>query len=252
MAGVPHIWLAALMPRLMTLLDKVAGAHPILLAALAGFFCALIFACIPVGPINLTILNEGAQRGFVWAFCIGAGAAVMDAIYCAISFTGLSQFFDHGFVQAFMQVMGFVFLFFLGCKFLLAKSVKVPTKLDAASEKLGARIEERIQPHSAFATGFIRVLANLGVLVAWVVLSANMMAQNLVDGDVIPRAACVVGVFCGTSLWFLILSYGVSRGHGKFGERTLLRFQHISGICLIATALGEAVNIAWHLAKHRI
>ena len=81
----------------------MADSHPLLLAALAGFVCALVFASIPVGPINLTILNEGAQRGFRWAIFIGLGAAVMDAIYCAISFTGLSGFFDHGIVKASMQ-----------------------------------------------------------------------------------------------------------------------------------------------------
>ena len=42
----------------------MAETHPVILAALAGFLCALLFASIPVGPINLTILNEGAQRGF--------------------------------------------------------------------------------------------------------------------------------------------------------------------------------------------
>jgi threonine/homoserine/homoserine lactone efflux protein len=230
----------------------MAGIHPILLAVLAGFVCALVFASIPVGPINLTILNEGAQRGFLWALFIGLGAAVMDAVYCGISFTGLSQFFDHGFIKAFMQVMSFVFLLFLGSKFLLAQSVKVHTKLDSASEKLEARIEKKIHPHSAFATGFVRVMANLGVLVAWVVLAANLMSHDLVSDTALARAACVAGVFCGTSTWFFILSYGVSRGHGKFGENTLLRLQHISGLCLITTAVLEGMQIAWHLAKHRI
>ena len=230
----------------------MADTHPLVLAALAGFVCALVFASIPVGPINLTILNEGAQRGFAWAIFIGLGAAVMDTIYCAISFTGLSQFFDHGFVKAFMQVMSFVFLLFLGSKFLLAQTVKVPTKLDTASEKLEARIEQKIHPHSAFATGFVRVLANLGVLVAWVVLSANLMAHDLVDDALAARAACVAGVFTGTSMWFFILSYGVSRGHGKFGEKTLLRLQHVSGLCLITTAVFEGAKIAWDLAKHKL
>jgi len=230
----------------------MAETHPILLALIAGFVCALMFASIPVGPINLTILNDGAQRGFSWAFFIGLGAAVMDAIYCAISFTGLSQFFDHGFVKAFMQVMSFVFLLFLGFKFLLAETVKVHSKLDTAAEKLEARIELKIHPHSAFATGFVRVLANLGVLVAWVVLAANLMSHDLVDEAWLPRVACVAGVFTGTMVWFLILSYGVSRGHGKFGEKTLLRLQHVSGLCLISTAVIEGVKIAWDLARHRL
>jgi threonine/homoserine/homoserine lactone efflux protein len=225
----------------------MAQVHPVILAAVAGFLCALIFASIPVGPINLTILNEGAQRGFPWAVFIGLGAAVMDAIYCAISFTGMSQFLDHGFAKAFMQVMSFVFLLFLGFKFLLAQSVKVPTKLDSASEKLEARLGQKIHPHSAFATGFVRVLANLGVLVAWVVLSANLMSHDFVANGLVARAACVAGVFSGTTLWFVILSYGVSRGRGKFGEKTLLRLQHVSGLCLISTAFFEGANIAWHL-----
>lgn len=244
--------LAAVVPQAMALLAKAAEAHPILVAALAGFICALVFASIPVGPINLTILNEGAQRGFLWALCIGLGASTMDAIYCAISFTGVSQFLDHGFVKAIMQVMSFVFLLFLGFKFLLASTVHVPTKLDSASEKLEARIEQKIHPHSAFATGFVRVLANLGVLVAWVVLSANLMTYDIVDEALSARAACVAGVLAGTSVWFMILSYGVSRGHGKFGEQTLLRLQHISGLCLITTALFEGAQIAWHLAHHRL
>ena len=230
----------------------MADSHPLLLAALAGFVCALVFASIPVGPINLTILNEGAQRGFRWAIFIGLGAAVMDAIYCAISFTGLSGFFDHGIVKALMQVMGFVFLLFLGFKFLLAQTVKVPMKLDSASEKFEARLEQKIHPHSAFATGFIRVFANFGVLIAWVVLAANLMAHDWVDEALAARASCVGGVFTGTVLWFFILSYGVSRGHGKFGEKTLLRLQHVSGLCLIATAFFEGVKIALDLARYKI
>jgi threonine/homoserine/homoserine lactone efflux protein len=230
----------------------MSETHPIILAALAGLVCALIFASIPVGPINLTILNEGAQRGFKWAVLIGLGASVMDSIYCAISFTGLSQFLEIRIVKAAMQLTSFVFLLFLGFKFLLAQTVKVPTKLDAASEKIEARLEQKLHPHSAFMTGFVRVLANLGVLVAWVVLSANLMSHDWVDDSFNAKVACIGGVFSGTVLWFFILSYGVSRGQGKFSEKTLLRLQHISGLCLIAAGLFDGANIAWHLARHKI
>jgi threonine/homoserine/homoserine lactone efflux protein len=92
-----------------------------LLAALTGFVCALLFSSIPVGPINLTILNEGARRGFRWALLIGLGAATMDVIYCAIAFTGFSSFFDHGIVKASMQVFSFVFCCFSASNFCSAK-----------------------------------------------------------------------------------------------------------------------------------
>ena len=252
MADAHPILLVAIEPRALALLAQVAGSHPILLAGLAGFFCALLFACIPVGPINLTILNEGAQRGFVWAFCIGFGAAIMDTTYCAISFTGLSQFFDHGFVQAFMQVMGFVFLLFLGCKFLLAQSVKVPTKLDSASEKLGARIAQKIHPHSAFATGFVRVMGNPGVFLFWIFLAALFRAHDWVEPSVAGTFWCVTGVAGGTSLWFCGLSYFVSRGTGKLTEHTLLRTEQFSGICLLLMAVGQGAHIVWQMVQHEL
>jgi threonine/homoserine/homoserine lactone efflux protein len=229
----------------------MADTHPILLAALTGFFFSLAFSSIPFGPINLTILNEGAQRGFRWALLIGLGAATMETIYCTISFTGFSSIFDHGKVQAFMQVFSFAFILFLGFKFLLAKSVHVATKLDVTSEKFETRIEQKFHPHSAFMNGFVRVLGNLGVLMFWIVLAANLMTRNLVDADSFAaKAACVGSVALGTSTWFTILSFGVSRGHRRMGEKTLLRLQRLSGICLIIFGLIQGTNIAWQLAKH--
>ncbi|MEY4918364.1 MAG: hypothetical protein RL616_2277, partial [Verrucomicrobiota bacterium] len=122
----------------------------------------------------------------------------------------------------------------------------------AASEKLEAKLEQKIHPHSAFATGFLRVAANLGVLVAWVVLSAALMAQDWVGETVPAKAACISGVFAGYVLWYLFISFAVSKGHGKFSEKTLLRLQHFSGLCLIATALFQGAQIAWHLARHKL
>ena len=221
-------------------------------AAVTGFGFALLFSSIPVGPINLTILNEGARRGFKWALLIGLGASAMEVIYCSIAFTGLSSFFDSRVVKASMEVFTFVFLLFLGSKFLTAQTLKVPTKLGVASEKIEARLGEKLHPHSAFMTGFVRVMGNLGVLLTWIVLAANFMAHDWVEDALAAKIACVSGVALGTNAWFCILSFGLSRGRGQFSERTLLRFQHISGICLIAVGFFDGGHIVWQLARHKI
>src|SRR5262252_3791583 len=108
--------------------------HPILLATITGFLSGLLLS-IPVGPINLTILNEGARRGFFWAFMIGLGATAMEVIYCFIAFTGFSTFFSKGYISAAMELFSFVFMLFLGVKFLMAKSVSQP------AVHLGARAD---------------------------------------------------------------------------------------------------------------
>src|SRR5438876_9469830 len=145
------------------------GEHPILLAALTGFLSGLLLS-IPVGPVNLTIMNEGARRGFLWAFLIGMGATAMEVIYCFIAFTGFASFFSRGYVKAAMELFSFVFMLFLGVKFLLAKSVAAPTHITAATDQIEARLEEKFHPHSAFMTGLVRVMGNPGVLLFWSIL----------------------------------------------------------------------------------
>src|SRR5947199_1522683 len=102
---------------------------PILLAALTGFVSGLLLS-IPVGPVNLTILNEGARRGFKWAALIGLGATLMEVLYCAVAFTSFASFFSKGYVEAAMQVFSFAFMLFLGVKFVMAKSVPVMDRFE--------------------------------------------------------------------------------------------------------------------------
>jgi len=224
---------------------------PIPLAAFVGFVFSLMMSVVP-GPINLTILNEGAQRGFKWALLVGFGASVMEAIYCTIAFTGFSSFFDHGPVKATMEVFTFVFLLFLGLKFLSAKNVGPVTKLGTASEKIEARLEQKLHPHSAFATGFVRVMGNLGVLLFWIVLSAHFMAHDWVSDELQAKIACVIGVTIGFNTWFIGLSFAISRGYGRFSEKTLLKMEHFSGFCLIAAGLFDGIHIVWQLAHHKL
>jgi hypothetical protein len=152
----------------------------------------------------------------------------------------------------------FVFLLLLGSKFLVAKTVSQPSRLNTASEKLEARLEKKIHPNSPFVTGFVRVMGNLGVLLTYIVIGAYLMtnkalwtSQDWVENSFIAKAACVGGVLLGTNVWFLGLSFCVSRGQGRFSEKTLLHLQQFSGICLIFAAMFDGAHIIWKLAQHR-
>jgi threonine/homoserine/homoserine lactone efflux protein len=223
---------------------------PILIAGLTGFLSGLALS-IPVGPINLTIMNEGARRGFKWALFIGLGAALMEVVYCAIAFTGFAALFDNRFIKAAMELFSFVFMLFLGVKFLLAKTVSAPLDMGKTAGKIEGRIEEKFHPHSAFMTGFVRVMGNPGVLLFWVILAANFISRDWVEPTLRSKLACVTGVGLGTGLWFVGLSWLMSLGHGRMSEKTLLRMEKGSGIGLIVFALIHGGNIALHLARHK-
>src|SRR5215472_1857764 len=217
---------------------------PMLLAGLTGFLSALALS-IPVGPVNLTIINEGARRGFFWALLIGLGATVMEVIYCFIAFTGFASIFDQGYIKVGMQLFSFVFILLIAVRFLTAKSIDSPVRLGAAAERIQARFGERYHPHSAFMTGLVQVMGNLGVLVFWVFLATSFIFHGWVKPDSPGKLSCVAGVALGTGFWFLVLAWIVSLGHGKFSQGTLLRIEHLSGVGLLIVALIHGGRIMW-------
>ena len=64
------------------------------------------------------------------------------------------------------------------------------------------------------------------------------------------RGACWAGVAFGCFSWFTLLSYLVSRGHGKFSTGTLLRMSQISGASLLVMAIVIGVRLIKLLARH--
>jgi threonine/homoserine/homoserine lactone efflux protein len=223
---------------------------PIFLAVITGFGFGLVLS-MPVGPVNLTIINEGARRGFKYAVLVGLGAATMDATYCALAFAGFSSFFGIRIVKTSMEVFTFAFMLFLGVKFLSAKTT-APIQLGEAASRIEKRIDEKFHPHSAFMTGLVRVLGNLGVLLLWIVLTANFMSRDWVEDTLPGKLACIAGVAVGANLWFFAVSYLSSRGQRRLSERTLLRMEQLSGIILLALGLAQGAHIAWQLARHKI
>jgi threonine/homoserine/homoserine lactone efflux protein len=143
-----------------------------------------------------------------------------------------------------MELLSFLFLLFLSWKYFSAKSI--PSHVHSADV-----IEQKIHPHTAFGVGFVRVLGNPSVLLLWVTLTATFLAHNWVDKTLDDRVGCVLGVAAGATLWFLLLSWAVSKGHGRFSRRTLLRMEHISGAILLLAALWIGWQIIGKLGELR-
>lgn len=201
----------------------------------AGFLVS-----IPVGPINLTIINEGARRGFRWALLIGIGSVLMESIYCAMALAGFSAFLEVPVIRSVMELLSFLFLLFLAWKYLRAKTIP-------DHDRRADAIEKKLHPRSAFGVGFIRVLGNPSVLLLWATLSATFLSHNWVDQTLDDRVSCVLGVAVGALLWFLLLAYGVSRGHGRISPQVLLRMEHVSGAILLLAAFWFGGRIIWQL-----
>jgi threonine/homoserine/homoserine lactone efflux protein len=217
---------------------------PSIIAVFTGFLSGFLLS-VPVGPVNVTIINEGARRGLFWGLLIGFGAVAMEVLYCTLAFTGFGKFFTGPKMKAVMELTSFVFMLYLGIRFLRVRSVKMPGPREQ-------KLNDKLHPHSAFAIGFVRVMANPGVFLGWVVLAANFISRGWVEPTWPGKFSCVAGVAGGTGVWFSGLSYVISRGTGKFTEKTLLRMEHVSGVFMLGLALFQGAHMLWQMHTHQI
>ncbi len=215
----------------------------LLLASFTGLVSGFLI-CIPVGPINITIINEGAKRGFLWACLIGFGAMAMDLLYCSLAFVGSSSLFASKTFRAVMELLSFLLMIWLGYKYLIARDLPETTPTMEV-------VEHKFHPHTAFMIGFVRVLGNPAVLLFWITLSATFISHEWIADALVSKLACVGGISVGGLTWFTLLSYLVSRGHGKFSRNTLVRMSHISGGSLLIVAFFIGMRLVRMLAAHK-
>ncbi len=216
-------------------------SYPLLEAFLTGLISGFLVS-IPVGPVNVTIIHEGAERGFRWAVFIGAGSVLMEAIYCALGFAGFSELFTTNVARAILQLASFALMTYLGFKHLFAKEIKT-------TSRSAERIEERLHPHTAFMTGFVRTLGNPGVLLLWVALSATFLSHAWVDPNWTSKSICIGGVAVGGLVWFTLLSYVVSIAHRHLSDKALLNMSRSAGGMLLVAALALGYKLALLLAQ---
>ncbi len=215
--------------------------HPLIEAAATGVVAGVLVSILP-GPINISVIHEGASRGFLRALMIGLGAVAMETVYCAVGFASISSLFQSRLMHAAIELISFILVLFLGLKYLIAPKL-------AKTSHSADKIEHRLHPHTAFMIGFVRVLGNPSVLFVWITLSATFTAHGWVDPNWTSKSLCIGGVSVGAALWFAVLSYSVSLGHQKLTDRVLLRLSHLCGMLLLIMALIIGVRLVKVLAQ---
>ena len=143
-----------------------------------------------------------------------------------------------------MELLSFIFLLYLGVRFIVARHIPTPTRMQLS-------IEQRLHPHSAFMIGFIRTLGNPGVLLGWVILAGTFLSRDWVEPTWSSKGSCIAGVACGTGLWFVSLSWFSARRYSRLNETSLLKMEHVSGFLLLGLASAHGIYIIWQLYKAR-
>jgi threonine/homoserine/homoserine lactone efflux protein len=86
-----------------------------IIALLIGLITGFLI-CIPVGPINVWVVNTLIKHDFKSAFAIAIGGSLMDFVYFMVILSGLSLFHFSPKTILILKIVGVVFLLAFGLK----------------------------------------------------------------------------------------------------------------------------------------
>lgn len=214
------------------MLTAILGLFPF---TLRGFALGLAIAA-PVGPIGVLCIRRTLADGRLTGFVTGLGAATADAFYGAVAAfgVGLVPLLLSG-ARLWIHLLGAVFIAWLGVRTMLAKPT-LPIKPGAASGE-GAPAEARHgwRLASAWLTTLGLTLTNPTTILSFAAVFAGIGLAS-VGAPVAIASATVVGVFLGSALWWLILSFGVSLARSRLTAGAMRWVNRISGVTLLGFA----------------
>ena len=190
-----------------------------------GFILGFSVAA-PVGPIGILCINRTINKNFVAGFVSGLGAATADLIYGLIAGMGFSIVSNFLIGQEiWIRLMGAGFLVWIGIKTIIKKDREI--EFDPAVVKGFLK--------DYFST-FILTATNPMTILFFIAVFGSLGLSNS-TGQLSPVMLLVLGVFAGSSAWWLFLCGLTSRLKTRIAKKRLKMIDLISGGLILFFAL---------------
>lgn len=175
-----------------------------------------IVIALPVGPVGVLCVRRTLFEGPVFGLVSGLGAGTADTIFGIVAGFGLTFVRDWllGY-QDWFGAAGGIFLLAVGIKALRHAQAADPEPLDGEA-LLGA-----------YASTFALTITNPITILAFAAIFAKVGVSE--HAGLINTAILVAGVFAGSLLWWLGLSFGIAWLRRAAGGFRLAWLNRVSG-----------------------
>ncbi|MES0360716.1 MAG: LysE family translocator [Anaerolineales bacterium] len=190
----------------------------------------------PVGPIGILCIRRTLAEGRLAGFISGLGAATADAMYGAIAAFGLTFISIFLINQSFwLRLFGGSFLIYLGIKTFLTVPSK-ETGLDPQSSKDANLI-------SYYVSTLFLTLTNPLTIISFAAIFAGFGIVTNQSHDNLTASSMVLGIFLGSSIWWLSLSFLTGLFRKTVNHKTMIWINRISGTIIVSFGLLALISI---------
>ena len=181
-----------------------------------GFLVAL-----QLGPMSRFLVRSTLRGGWTVGLSIGAGIALVDALYAACGAAGAASLLAIEPLRTSLSLLGAIVLLALG-----ARSLR-----DAFRVRLGAEtVDEVASPRRAFATSVAATASNPATIASWAAIFAAASSAGAGNAPMV----LVTGVGIGSLCWVSLLATGTAAARRAVGDRAVRIADGVAGAGLIA------------------
>ena len=183
-----------------------------------GLLAGLAIAA-PVGPVNVLCISRTLRKGWKAGLASGLGAATADALYGAIAGFSINFIIQLLIREEFwIRLIGGSFLIVVGVLYYFKRAGSLEAQ-DAGSAQ-----------QSDFVSTLLLNLTNPTTVLSFLAVLAALRASQ-------PRSwwldwLLVLGIFCGSLLWWIVLITIVNRFRSRFDDRTMLWMNRLAGLAI--------------------
>lgn len=193
---------------------------------IVGFSIAM-----PVGPIGLLCIRNTLTIGFIGGVLSGLGAAAADALFGGLAGLGVSA------ITAFLEKYNFL-VHTIGAIVLIVLGIHIMKHATPKSQKEPhLPIARKALRYAFFSTFFLTLVNPLTILsyaAMYVAIATDITPVASLNGSLLMA----LGVFVGSTLWWLILSSITTYIKHRLDTRSMIRINKLSGGFLLLLGVG--------------
>lgn len=200
------------------------------LLLLKGSLIGLSIA-MPMGPVGMLCLRYSLLRGKSFGIASGLGVALADGIcgaLAAVGLTAITTFIADN--QTWLQLIGSFVLFYFGFATFFAKK-REEGKDVIESGRL-----------SVFTFMFLLTLTNPITILSFCGIYAAFGLECMQD-DFLAITALSTGIFAGSTLWWIVLSFGSGYVGGKINQSGVGFINKIIGAFIMLISIISLANV---------
>ena len=201
--------------------------HAIAVGFGLGFFVAL-----QLGPMSLFLVRSTLRRGWSVGLAVGAGIALVDALYAAAGAAGAAPLLAIDPVRLTLGLIGAAVLVALGAR----------TLYSAFRVRHGGEVHAEVAtPRRAFLTALAGTASNPATIASWAAIFAAASVAGAADSSG-GYVLLVAGVGLGSLAWVSALATGTALARRAIGARATRAADVIAGLGLVAFGGALAVG----------